>query len=211
MNLTKYAHACFTLEKNGQALVVDPGEWSVDFELPRSVVGVVVTHEHPDHFDPALVRRIMEHSPEAVLVADASITALAADLPTQAVTAGERILVGPFELAFFGGEHALIHASLPRVANLGVMVDGAVYYPGDSFTLPDAPIDTLLVPVSAPWLTVGEVLDFVAAARPARCIPTHDAILSPTGKALLDRLVSAGATRANSTYQRLDGQSIVLE
>lgn len=211
MNLTKYAHACFTLEKNGQALVVDPGEWSVDFELPASAVGVVVTHQHPDHFDQVLLRRIMEANPEATLLADASVTSQVAELHTQAVTAGDRLTVGPFELEFFGGEHALIHTTLPRVANLGVMVDDTVYYPGDSFVLPGKPIDTLLVPVSAPWLTVGEVLDFVAAVRPGRCIPTHDAILSPTGKALLDRLVSTGATAAGSTYQRLDGQSIVLE
>ncbi len=211
MKLTKYAHACFTLEKDGQALVVDPGEWSTDFELPRSVVGVVITHQHPDHFDQALLQRIMAANPEAVLFADASVTAQVEDLPTRAVAAGEHITAMSFELEFFGGEHALIHTTLPRVANLGVMIDGAVYYPGDSFTLPGKPVSTLLVPVSAPWLKVGEVLDFVAAVHPGRCIPTHDAILSPVGKALLDRLVSTATTTAGSDYQRLDGQSIVLE
>lgn len=211
MKLTKYAHACFTLEKDGQTLVVDPGEWSTDFELPASVVGVVITHQHPDHFDQTLLRRIMEANPEAVLFADASVTAQVEDLPTRAVTAGERVVVAPFELEFFGGDHALIHTSLPRVANLGVMIDDTVYYPGDSFVLPHTPVDTLLIPVSAPWLKVSEVLDFVAAVRPNRCIPTHDAILSSTGKALLDRLVSAAATTAGSDYRRLDGQSIVLE
>lgn len=211
MKLTKYGHACFTLEKDSQTLVVDPGEWSQDFEIPDSVIAVVITHEHPDHFDAEILRRIIGKNPTAILLAGTSVTAQITDLPTRTVSVGEHIAVSGFNLEFFGGEHALIHASLPRVANLGVMVDDTVYYPGDSFALPGKPIDTLLIPVSAPWLTISQVLDFVGAARPTRCIPTHDAILSPIGKALLDRLVSTGAANAGSAYQRLDGQSIVLE
>ena len=46
----------------------------------------------------------------------------------------------------FGGQHALIHPAIPMIANLGYLVDGSVYHPGDSFTVPTAPVSTLLLP-----------------------------------------------------------------
>jgi L-ascorbate metabolism protein UlaG (beta-lactamase superfamily) len=52
MKLTKYEHACFTVEKDDQVLVVDPGSFSSDFIAPAGVVAIVVTHEHGDNFDP---------------------------------------------------------------------------------------------------------------------------------------------------------------
>ena len=210
MKLTKYTHACFVLEKEGSSLVVDPGNWSSDFVIPTSVIAVVITHEHPDHFDIEKLHRIIVQNPDAVIVAHASITAQVAELPTRSVTTGERISVGPFGLEFFGGQHAVIHTSFPTIANLGVMIDDKLYYPGDSFALPDKPVGTLLLPVSAPWLKVSEVLDFVSAIQAHRIIPTHDAILSDTGKALLDRIVGSHGATTGSMYQRLDTESIVL-
>lgn len=210
MKLTKYEHACFTVEKDGKLLVVDPGVFTHDLGSPTGVVAIVITHEHPDHFDIEKLRRIITQNPDAVIVAHASITAQVAELPTRSVTTGERISVGPFGLEFFGGQHAVIHTSFPTIANLGVMIDDKLYYPGDSFALPDKPVGTLLLPVSAPWLKVSEVLDFVSTIQAHRIIPTHDAILSDTGKALLDRIVSTHGATTGSMYQRLDTESIVL-
>ncbi len=210
MKLTKYSHACFTVEKDASALVVDPGVWSPDLAIPPTVAGVIVTHEHPDHCDAGVIRDIMATNPEAKLIAASAVTSQFPDLPTQRVGAGETVTIGGFRLSFYGGEHALIDYSLPRVANIGVMIDDQLYYPGDSFVIPDAPVTTLLLPVSAPWLKVSEVFDFVSAVRPEHIIPTHDAILSEVGKTLLDRLVATHAATVDSDYQRLDGQSIVL-
>ena len=50
MELQKFEHACFTLTKDGQTLVVDPGVLSRDFVVPTTpVAAIVVTHIHPDH------------------------------------------------------------------------------------------------------------------------------------------------------------------
>ena len=51
MNISKFTHACVVLEKNNQSLVIDPGGWSQNLQIPENVVGIVVTHEHADHFD----------------------------------------------------------------------------------------------------------------------------------------------------------------
>ena len=89
----------------------------------------------------------------------------------------------PFTLRLFGGRHAVIHESIPVVDNVGVLVNDAFYYPGDSYALPDgAAVDLLAAPVGAPWLKIGEAMDFVLAVAPRRAFGTHDMTLSVIGR-----------------------------
>ena len=53
-----------------------------------------------------------------------------------------------------------------------------MFHPGDAFTLPGVPVDTLLLPMHGPWSKAGEVLDYARAVAPVRAIPIHDALLS---------------------------------
>ncbi len=51
MRITKFGHACVRVEHDGHTLVIDPG----GFTEPEAVDGadaVLVTHEHPDHYEP---------------------------------------------------------------------------------------------------------------------------------------------------------------
>ena len=205
MILTKYEHACFTLEKDGKLLVVDPGGYTTDLGSPENVVAIVVTHEHPDHFDPAALGALIAHNPDAVIYGHENITKQFGDtLPHQAVRAGDTITAGPFSMEFFGGEHAVIHESMPAVANLGVMIDNTVYYPGDSFTKPEKAVRVLALPVAAPWLKMSEVIDYVLAVKPRVAFPTHDAILSPAGITLVDRLLPTFIKSYGGSYQRMN-------
>lgn len=204
MLLTKYEHACFTLEKDGKLLVVDPGEWTTDIGALENVVGIVVTHEHADHFDPTALGGLVAHNPDAVIYAHETITRQLGDtLPHQAVDAGEVTTIDPFTLEFFGGEHAIIHDSLSPVANLGVMINDHVYYPGDSFAAPNKPVTVLALPVSAPWLKISEVMNFADTIQARFVFPTHDAILSSNGKALVDRVLPPFVQKHGGTYQRI--------
>lgn len=204
MKLTKYEHACFTVEKDGKLLVVDPGAYTTDLPALESVIAVVVTHEHADHFDPTALGAIVAHNPDAVIYAHATITRRLGDgMKYQAVTAGESVSVGPFRLRFFGGEHAVIHPDLPVPPNLAVMINDKLYYPGDSFTVPDLPVDTLALPVTAPWMRMSEAFDFLTAVRPRLAFPTHDAIASDAGKGLADTMTPLFAQKIGTDYQRL--------
>jgi L-ascorbate metabolism protein UlaG (beta-lactamase superfamily) len=203
MQLTKYEHACFTVEKDGQLLVVDPGNFTTDFIAPEHVVGIVITHSHQDHYDKELVAAIIDKNPEAIIIGDASITESIEAFRHQAVSAGESYTVGPFRLEFLGGTHATINSGMPVPPNLGVMINDLLYYPGDSFTLPGGrSVDTLALPIAAPWLKISEVLAFLQAVNPRLAFPTHDAILSPVGQALVDRLVASTAERSGIVYKR---------
>lgn len=204
MKITKYEHACFTAEKNGQILVVDPGAFTTDFIPPENVIAIVITHEHSDHFDHEQLAAIIDKNPDAVIVGHASITSKIEVFETREVSAGEKLTIGEFDLEFFGGEHALIHISKPIVANLGVMVNDLLYFPGDSFTLPHKPVDTLAVPVSAPWMKMAEAMDFLVDVHPRFAFPTHDAILSGSGKQLSDVWLDGIAAANNIEYKRLE-------
>jgi len=206
MKLTKYEHSCFTLEKNGKLFIVDPGTFTTNLNSPENVVAIVVTHEHPDHFDVNALGALVAHNPEAIIYAHENITRQFGDtLPHQSVQAGEVIQVEPFSLEFFGGEHAVIHSSYPTVANLGVMVDDTVYYPGDSFTKPGKQVKILALPVTAPWLKISEVMDFLTDVKPELAFPTHDAIASDFGKGLADRMLPPVAESYGGKYQRING------
>lgn len=203
MKLTNYEHACFTLEKDGKLLVVDPGDYTTDLGAPENVVAIVVTHEHSDHFDPNALGALIAHNPEAVIYGHEHITRQFGDtLPHQAVEAGSIVTAEPFTLEFFGGEHAIIHPDYPKIPNLGVMVNETVYYPGDSFAQADRPVDTLALPVAAPWLKLSESIDFLRTVKPRFAFPTHDAILSTTGKQLVDHMLSDISKQIGIKYLR---------
>ena len=100
-----------------------------------------------------------------------------------AVHPGDTLELGPFRLEFFGGRHAVIHESIPVVDNLGVMVNDDFYYPGDSYAVPEGrEVKLLASPVGAPWLKIGEAMDFVLAVAPQQAFGTHDMTLSVLGR-----------------------------
>lgn len=205
MKLTKYNHACVVLEKDNELLIIDPGSFT---ELPEdllSTCAIIITHIHPDHLSKDNLRKILDINPEAKIFAPGQVVNELTEFQTaEAVGAGQKASIGPFELEFFGGDHALIHESLPYFDNIGVLVNEKVYYPGDSFVAPsDTKPSVLLVPASAPWLKISEAMDFIAAVEAKTVIPTHDALLSEIGVPLHDNWLAKATESYGGTYKRL--------
>lgn len=204
MKITKYGHACFSVEDEGKLLIVDPGAYTTDMPALSSVVAVVVTHNHPDHFDAAALGAIIARNPDAVIYAPEEITYQLGDtLPNHSVKTGDTVQAGPFELSFNGGDHADIHSDIPTPVNLGVQINKTLYYPGDSFTKPDTHIKMLALPVAAPWMKLGDAIDYLKLVQPDAVFPTHDAIASQAGKDLADQMIGGFAKKAGISYQRL--------
>src|SRR5690606_2401715 len=169
MRVTKYEHAALRIDESGECLLIDPGSFTTPIDDLSGVVAVVITHEHPDHWTPEHLDRILRASPGTPIFAPGGVAAVAADYEVTEVSAGDNVSVGRFTLRFFGGDHAVIHATVPSVQNLGVLVNEQLYYPGDSYTIPDEiDVDTLAAPLGAPWLKIGEAMDFVLAVKPRR-------------------------------------------
>lgn len=222
MKLTKYTHACVRLEKDRQVLVIDPGTFSETEEALAGAQVVLITHEHNDHIDRSAVLAALRsdaslevYAPEGVaksLMGSAREEATAEDVASRvhAVEPGSDFEAAGFQVRTFGGQHAVIHPQIPVVSNIGYLVDGNVFHPGDSFVVPDGiSVQTLLVPIHAPWSKVGEVVDFVISVRAPRAFPVHDALLNELGRGIVEGHVTRIGARYGTTYSRLAARESV--
>jgi L-ascorbate metabolism protein UlaG (beta-lactamase superfamily) len=188
MRLTKYGHSCVRIERDGAVLVIDPGAFS-EPEALDGVDAVLITHEHFDHLNVDLLADALGKRPSVTVHTHRDVLpkldALAGAVTT--VESGESFTAAGFAIRAYGGLHAEIHRDLPRVANLGFLVEDTIYHPGDSFDVPaGATVETLFVPISAPWLKLSEAVDFVRAVAPRRAYALHDCLLSDAGFKVTD-------------------------
>ena len=210
MKLTKYTHACVRLEKEGGVLVLDPGTFSESAEALAGAQAVLVTHEHPDHLDTKAVVDALVGNQDLELYAPAGVAGqLRAESQGAAgrihtVEPGQSFQAAGFDIRSFGGQHALIHPQIPVVANIGFLVDENVYHPGDSFIIPDGlEVQTLLVPLHAPWSKSAEVVDFVVGVRAPRAFQIHDGLLNDNGLGIVEGHVKRIGAKYGTEYRHL--------
>jgi L-ascorbate metabolism protein UlaG (beta-lactamase superfamily) len=191
VRVTKYTHSCIRIESDDAVLVVDPGA----FSEPAALTGadaVLITHEHVDHLDVDAVGGAVARQPGLRVYAHADVLPKleAFREAVTTVAAGEDFTAAGFTVRAYGGQHAVIYPEIPRIANLGYLISDSgtsVYTPGDSFAVPDdAAVDTLFVPLHAPWMKLAESIDFVRAVKPRRAYATHDALLNERGAGVSD-------------------------
>lgn len=193
MKLTKKRHACVRLEKDGRTLVIDPGTFSEE-DAAVGADAILVTHEHLDHFNEDRLRAGLEANPAAELWTLASVAdQVSAAFPGRVHTVGEgdAFTAAGFEVQVYGQLHAVIHPDIPRITNVGYLIDGSVFHPGDALTVPGQRIDTLLLPVHAPWNKISEVIDYVRAVSPRRAVDVHDSLLTELARPVYDMQIGA--------------------
>jgi L-ascorbate metabolism protein UlaG (beta-lactamase superfamily) len=184
MKLTKYEHACVVFEKEGASFVIDPGSFSPDAAtIIAGAEAILLTHEHFDHVNEAAINAALADRPDLRVYGPAATSRMFGAHPGQftAVAAGDLLDIGGFGISVHGHTHAVIHPDIPPVVNVGYLVDATVYHPGDAYFVPDASIETLLLPTSGPWMKLGEAADYVRAARPERVVQIHEMLLSDIG------------------------------
>ncbi|WP_194897143.1 MBL fold metallo-hydrolase [Catenulispora pinisilvae] len=195
MQLIKHAHACVSLAGDQGRIVIDPGTLTPDAaDAVAAAEAVLITHEHPDHFDEQLLAQALQARPELRVYGPESVVGRweARRGQVTAVTAGDRIAVAGFDIGVFGELHAMIHRDLPRVTNVGYLVDERVYHPGDAYHVPDAPVETLLLPTSGPWAKLGEGVDYVREVAPKQAVQIHELLLSDLGQQMTRQMVGQG-------------------
>jgi L-ascorbate metabolism protein UlaG (beta-lactamase superfamily) len=211
MRVTKREHACLILEKAGSRIVVDPGGFTLPLTDVADVEAVVITHEHPDHWTPEQLGRLRERNSSVRFYGPAGVVAAVEDFDVTPVAPGDEIEEAGMTLRFFGGHHEVIHRSIPVVDNVGVLVDGSFYYGGDSYATPDVPVHTLAVPVGAPWLRIGDVMDYVLTVAPKHTFGVHDATLSKIGREFAYERIRWAAKENDGGFTALEaGQSLDL-
>ena len=194
MKLTKKSHACVRLEKDGRTLVLDPGGFSEE-DAAIGADAILVTHEHADHFDEGRLRAALEANPAAEIWTLASVAEqIAPAFPGRVHTVGhgDTFTAAGFDVQVHGELHAVIHPDIPRIKNVGYLIDGGkVFHPGDALTVPGHAVETLMLPVQAPWSKISEVIDYVREVGPRRAYDIHDALLTDLARPIYDRQIGA--------------------
>lgn len=185
MRIIKYTHSCVRLEQDGAALVIDPGTWSEHYAL-RGADAVLLTHEHTDHVD---ALRLAGLGAPVYGPAGADI----AGLDVIPVLPGAEFIAAGFRVTGFAGQHAAVWGGQPGCANLGYLVGGTVYHPGDALCEPGQPVETLFVPVQASWLKTAEAIGFIRAVAPERAFGIHDGQVNARGLGGINGWLSAAA------------------
>jgi len=194
MRITHLGHASVLVEAAGTRVLIDPGSFSDLWHELENLDAVLITHQHADHIDAEHTPELIEQNPQAVVhTADDVHHSLL--LPrAEPIAAGQRLSIGGLEVETVGGDHAAIHADIPRVRNIGFVIraegEPTFFHPGAALDSAPSNIDVLALPIMGPWAAMKEHVDFVRALDvPKHSIPIHDELLSDRGRDLLCRQI----------------------
>lgn len=204
MELTKFGHACVVLSDGDRRLVIDPGAFTDPTALDGATA-VLVTHEHADHVVPERLRAALEADPALEVWTNASVAGLL-DGPTgrvHVVGHGDAVTVAGLDVRVHGELHAEIHPEIPRIPNIGFLVGGEVFHPGDALTVPDDPVATLLVPMHAPWSRTADLIDYVRAVHADQAFAVHDGALNDIGLEMVTGLLGERGPGTPTPFSRL--------
>ena len=212
MELIKHGHACVVLRDGDRRLVLDPGAFTEPTALDGATA-VLVTHEHPDHFVPDRLRAALDADPGLEVWTNKSVAAQLEGLGTRVhvVGHGDAVTVAGFDVQVHGELHAEVHPEIPRISNIGFLVDGLVFHPGDALTVPEQPVATLLLPAHAPWSKTAELIDYVRAVHADQAFAVHDGALNDIGLGMVAGLLGERGPGTPTPYSRLaPGESVEL-
>jgi L-ascorbate metabolism protein UlaG (beta-lactamase superfamily) len=212
MKITKFDHALLSIEVDSKIVVIDPGVYSSKLPDFKNVVAICLTHIHEDHSYFPHVQKIMLENPGARIFGPAEVAQKLLELPVQVVYHGDHFEVSGVDLDFSGDLHEQIHRSIPLIQNTGVTVNRTLYYPGDSYTIPEDKVKVLACPTSAPWIKIADVMDFITAVKPETLFPTHNALLSDNGHELYNHRISEVTKENGGNFVFLKpGESLEVE
>ena len=205
MRITKFGHSCVRLSHEGRDLVIDPGVLTGP-EAVDGVAGVLLTHEHPDHWT-------IDHL-RAAGTPVWTIAAVAGQIREADPEVGERVsVVEPgqeleavgYAVRVVGRKHAIIHPEMTHFDNSGYVVTAggtSLFHPGDSFELPGQRADVFCAPVCAPWAKMSELLNVARDIAAPRTLGIHDGVYSEFGLAIADDRFAAFMAQRDGTYAR---------
>lgn len=171
MKITKYLHSCLLVEDSEKSFLFDPGIYTdqahvLDPSLIEKLDYILITHEHPDHMSPSLIKKFLDKFPYASIITNSS---------AQAVLEKENIKSGTAAPDFIRIEkiphEKVFGIEVPE--NIKFTINNNLTHPGDSFHF-NQTAKILALPVQAPWGSLTEAVELAANLKPEIILPIHD-------------------------------------
>lgn len=171
MKITKLVHSCLLVETADDTTLIDPGIMSRESVLaaaPPDLHAIVITHDHPDHMDVELIKKLVgQYGPETQVIAPASAA-------QQLQENGIDTVSEPTEyLSFFESPHEHGEPVFSTPEQRGIHYRGKLTHPGDSHSFEETK-DVLALPVTAPWGATVTAVNLAIRLKPKYVIPIHD-------------------------------------
>lgn len=209
MRVTHLGHACLLVEMADRRVVIDPGNFSTGYEDLSGLDAIIVTHNHPDHFDPDRAPGFLR-AHEGVPVHTDPLTAeklRGEGIPAVPTAQGSDFSIGDITVTPVGELHAFNHPKMPRIPNVGVVLraDGepSLFHPGDAYDAEPGQVDVLAHPLNAPWAASRDSIAFVSRIAPRHIVPIHDALLSDRGRRMYGGHIENFSDVADLTLHQL--------
>lgn len=179
MRITKIGHSCFWVEEKGAKILFDPGSYSTGQDNLTGIDAILITHEHQDHVSLDSLKKVLANNPSAVVFTNGAVGKMLTDagISYTKLENGEEVKVKGISIKGFGKDHALIYESIPLVHNVGYLLADKLFYPGDALFVPNQKVDILALPAAAPWMRIGEAIDYARAVQARISFPVHDGML----------------------------------
>jgi L-ascorbate metabolism protein UlaG (beta-lactamase superfamily) len=212
MKLTKFGHSCVRLDGSDGRLVIDPGGFTEDAAIDGADA-ILISHEHPDHFMESRVRAAAAANPGLQIWTIAAVAASLTGLGEQLhiIGDGDSFTAAGFGVEAHGTWHAEIHRDIPRITNSGFLIEQRIFHPGDALTVPDKSIETLLLPLHAPWSRISDLIDWLREVSPVRALAVHDGLLNAVGIGLVGGLLGDRGPGVGTEYLRLEPLQDITE
>lgn len=196
MKIKKLGHCCLLIEIKGKRILTDPGSYTVEEHSKlENIDYILFTHEHGDHYHLESLKIVIDKNPKVIIYANNSVSDLLnkENINHNKVSDREEISLGEIKVIGIGEKHAQMHKSIPLSDNLGFLIDGRLWYPGDAFTDPKKDVEILALPVSGPWMKISEAIDYALMLKPKKVFPVHDGIRFGSAHVLPNKILSANS------------------
>jgi L-ascorbate metabolism protein UlaG (beta-lactamase superfamily) len=183
MKITKIGHCCLLIEVSGRRILTDPGNFSEISKEIGNIDIVIISHEHADHLHIPYVKDITERNPGVQIVANSQVGFLLEQYGLSYLRAEDGVIINVLDISIkaYHAPHEEIYQEFGRVENTAFFINGALFFPGDSFVVPDENVQFLAVPIAGPWCRIADVIDYVKVIQPEMIFPVHDWVLSKEG------------------------------
>ncbi len=174
MRVTKYPQSCFRVEKDGNALLIDIGNFATS-QFSRADIkpfdAILITHQHADHIDPELSAWLDDKA--IPIYSNQDVADKFPELNIRVIDDTQTERIAGFDVTARDLPHCKMPDGSDGPPNTGFVIDGHFFHPGDGIAISSLSVDTLAAPIAGPSVSVYSAVQLARQVDAKTVIPMH--------------------------------------